>query len=40
MYLGDGKMIEEPHTGDVCHIVPLRTSNAGDAFLGFYRPSA
>ena len=40
MYIGDGKMIEEPHTGDVCHIVPLRTSNAGDAFLGFYRPSA
>lgn len=40
MYVGDGKMIEEPHTGDVCHIVPLRTSNAGDAFLGFYRPSA
>jgi peptidoglycan DL-endopeptidase CwlO len=40
MYLGDGRMIEEPHTGEVCHIVPLRTSNAGDAFLGFYRPSA
>jgi len=40
MYVGDGKMIEEPHTGDVCHLVPLRTSNAGDAFLGFYRPSA
>jgi cell wall-associated NlpC family hydrolase len=40
MYVGDGKMIEEPHTGDVCHIVPLRTSNAGDAFLGFYRPAA
>ncbi|HEX4725686.1 MAG TPA: C40 family peptidase [Pseudonocardiaceae bacterium] len=40
MYVGDGKIIEEPHTGDVCHIVPLRTSNAGDAFLGFYRPSA
>jgi peptidoglycan DL-endopeptidase CwlO len=40
MYIGDGKMIEEPHTGEVCHIVPLRTSNAGDAFEGFYRPSA
>lgn len=40
MYVGDGKMIEEPHTGEVCHIVPVRTSNAGDAFLGFYRPSA
>jgi cell wall-associated NlpC family hydrolase len=40
MYVGDGKMIEEPHTGDVCHLVPLRTSNAGDPFYGFYRPSA
>lgn len=40
MYVGDGKMIEEPHTGAVCHIVPLRTSNAGDPFLGCYRPSA
>jgi peptidoglycan DL-endopeptidase CwlO len=40
MYIGNGQMIEEPHTGEVCHIVPLRTSNAGDAFEGFYRPSA
>jgi len=40
MYLGNGKMIEAPHTGDVVHIVPLRTTNAGDAFEGFYRPSS
>jgi cell wall-associated NlpC family hydrolase len=40
MYIGDGKMIEAPHTGDVVHIVPVRTTNAGDAFEGFYRPSS
>lgn len=40
MYVGNDKMIEAPHTGDVVHIVPLRTSNAGDAFEGFFRPTA
>lgn len=40
MYVGNGHMIEAPHTGDVVHIVPLRTSNAGDAFEGFFRPTA
>ena len=39
MYIGNGQMIEAPHTGDVVHIVPLRTTNAGDAFEGFFRPS-
>ncbi len=40
MYIGNGKMIEAPHTGDVVHIVPVRTTNAGDAFEGFFRPSS
>lgn len=39
MYVGDGKMIEAPHTGDVVHIVALSTANAGDAFEGFFRPT-
>lgn len=40
MYVGDGKIIEEPHTGAVCHITDMRTSNAGDALKGVFRPSA
>lgn len=40
MYIGKGKMVEAPHTGDVVHVVPLRTSNAGDRFEGFFRPTA
>jgi hypothetical protein len=39
MYVGNGTMIEAPHTGDVVHLVAVRTSNAGDAFEGFFRPS-
>jgi peptidoglycan DL-endopeptidase CwlO len=39
MYIGNGKLIEAPHTGDVVHIVALRTTNAGDAFEGFFRPT-
>ncbi|MDX6496283.1 MAG: peptidoglycan DL-endopeptidase CwlO [Gaiellales bacterium] len=40
MYIGNDQMIEAPRTGDVVHLVPVRTSNAGDAFEGFYRPTA
>jgi cell wall-associated NlpC family hydrolase len=40
MYIGNGQMVEEPHTGSVCHVVPLRTSNAGEPFYGVFRPSA
>lgn len=39
MYIGNGQMVEEPHTGDVCHVVPLRTSNAGEPLLGVFRPA-
>lgn len=39
MYVGDGQMIEEPHTGAVCHLTPLRTTNAGEPLLGVFRPS-
>lgn len=40
MYIGEDKMVEAPHAGAHVHITPLRTSNAGDSFLGFYRPTA
>lgn len=40
MYIGHGQMIEAPHTGEDVHITPLRTDNAGDAFEGFFRPTA
>lgn len=40
MYIGRDRMVEAPHTGEVVHIVPLRTSNAGDRFEGFFRPTA
>lgn len=40
MYVGNGQMVEEPHTGAVCQVVPLRTSNAGEPLLGVFRPSA
>ena len=40
MYIGDGQMIEAPQPGDVVHIRPMRTTNAGMSFLGFWRPTA
>jgi cell wall-associated NlpC family hydrolase len=36
MYIGDGQMIE---AGDPVEISPLRTSNIGMPFVGFYRPT-
>ena len=36
MYIGDGQMIE---AGDPVEISPLRTSNMGMPFVGFYRPT-
>ncbi|QYH20467.1 C40 family peptidase [Corynebacterium aquatimens] len=37
MYVGDGMMIE---AGDPVQINPVRTSNMGMAFMGFWRPTA
>ena len=36
MYVGDGMMIE---AGDPVQTSPLRTTNMGMNFLGFYRPT-
>jgi cell wall-associated NlpC family hydrolase len=36
MYIGDGQMIE---AGDPVEISPLRTTNSGMPFVGFYRPT-
>ncbi|MFL6125215.1 C40 family peptidase [Actinophytocola sp.] len=36
MYIGDGQMIE---AGDPVEISPLRTTNMGMPFVGFYRPT-
>jgi cell wall-associated NlpC family hydrolase len=36
MVVGNGQMIE---AGDPVQINPIRTSNIGMAFLGFYRPT-
>lgn len=36
MVIGDGQMVE---AGDPVQISPVRTSNQGDAFLGFHRPT-
>jgi cell wall-associated NlpC family hydrolase len=37
MIVGDGKMIE---AGSPVELSPIRTTNQGDAFQGFYRPTA
>jgi len=36
MYIGNGQIIE---AGDPVQINPLRTTNSGMPFLGFYRPT-
>ncbi|GAA3992073.1 C40 family peptidase [Allokutzneria multivorans] len=36
MYIGDGQMVE---AGDPVQIRPLRTTNSGMPFVGFYRPT-
>ena len=36
MVIGDGQMIE---AGDPVQIGPIRTDNAGQQFIGFYRPT-
>jgi cell wall-associated NlpC family hydrolase len=37
MIVGDGTMIE---AGDPIHLSPIRTTNAGQGFQGFWRPTA
>jgi cell wall-associated NlpC family hydrolase len=37
MIVGDGTMIE---AGDPVHLSPTRTTNAGQGFQGFFRPTA
>jgi cell wall-associated NlpC family hydrolase len=37
MVVGDGQMIE---AGDPVHLSPIRTTNAGQGFQGFWRPTA
>jgi cell wall-associated NlpC family hydrolase len=37
MIVGDGQMIE---AGDPIHLSPIRTTNAGQGFQGFWRPTA
>jgi len=39
IYIGDGELIEAPHTGDVVKIAPLSTLTAGLGFVGATRPS-
>uniref|UniRef100_UPI00117760FD NlpC/P60 family protein n=1 Tax=Allokutzneria sp. NRRL B-24872 TaxID=1137961 RepID=UPI00117760FD len=36
MCIGDGQMVE---AGDPVQIRPLRTTNSGMPFVGFYRPT-
>jgi cell wall-associated NlpC family hydrolase len=36
MYIGNGQIVE---AGDPVHTGPLRTTNAGMPFVGFYRPT-
>jgi cell wall-associated NlpC family hydrolase len=40
MIVGNGQMVEAQQPGLDAAIDPIRTENAGDAFLGFFRPTA
>jgi cell wall-associated NlpC family hydrolase len=40
MYVGDGQLIEAPHTGDVVKLAPLAKLSASLGFVGATRPSA
>jgi peptidoglycan DL-endopeptidase CwlO len=40
MIVGNGQMVEAQQPGLDAAIDPIRTDNAGDAFLGFFRPTA
>jgi hypothetical protein len=40
MVVGNGQMVEAQQPGLDAALDPIRTDNAGDAFLGFFRPTA
>ena len=39
IYIGEGQLIEAPHTGDVIKLAPLAELSAGLGFVGATRPS-
>jgi len=39
IYIGEGQLIEAPHTGDVVKLAPLANLSAGLGFVGATRPS-
>jgi cell wall-associated NlpC family hydrolase len=38
IYMGDGRFIEAPHTGDVVKVASLRSANYARSYVGAVRP--